>query len=85
MLSQVIGTITIVSLSTLNIQMTGNRKDINHYKIYLRCLYLFKDFLPYNYNFKYMDLYRIGGEQFPPLTLAINFAEFALNLETVFL
>ena len=64
------------SLSKLKIRITGNRKASNHYKIYLRCLYLFKDFLPYNYNFKYMDLYRIEGKQFPPLALAINFAEF---------
>ena len=60
-----------VSLSNLRIKINGNSKSV-----YLRCLYLFKDYLPYNYNFKYMDMYRIDKEEFPPLTLAINFAEF---------
>ena len=69
------------SLSNLKIKITGNRDDPIHYKIYLRCLYLFKDHLPYNYNFKYMDLFRIDKEQFPPLTLAINFAEFRFDQE----
>ena len=64
------------SLSKLKIRITGNRDHQTHYKVYLRCLYLFKDYLPYNYNFKYMDLFRIKSNEFPPLTLAINFAIF---------
>ena len=67
--------------SSLRIEITANRGTSanNHKKIYLRCFYLFKDYLPYNYNFKYMDMYNIDKEQFPPLTLAINFANFKLN------
>ena len=64
-------------LSTLKIEITGNRDNSNHTRIYLRCFYLFKDFLPFNYNFKYMDMYRINEMEYPPLTLAINFAEFS--------
>ena len=60
------------SLSKLTIRINKNP----NYKIYLRCLYLFKDYLPYNYNFRYMDMYQIDKEEFPPLTLAINFGEF---------
>ena len=61
-------------LSKLKIQITTNRS--NNKKIYLRCFYLFKDYLPYNYNFKYMDMYMIDKEQFPPLTFAVNFANY---------
>ena len=52
-------------------------------KIYIRCFYLFKDYLPYNYNFKYMDMTKIGTNEFPPLTLAINFANY--NFQTQYL
>ena len=66
------------SLSSLKVEITGNRDRENgaHKNIYLRCLYLFKDFLPYNYNFKYMDLFKIKENEFPPLVFAMNFAEF---------
>ena len=60
-----------LSKLTIKINSNGSAK-----KVYLRCLYLFKDYLPYNYNFRYMDMYRIDKEEFPPLALAINFAEF---------
>ena len=59
------------SLSKLTIKINKNNKEV-----YLRCLYLFKDHLPYNYNFKYMNMYQIDKEEFPPLTLALNFGEF---------
>ena len=67
-------------LSKLTIDINSNRNsdDIYHKKVYLRCLYLFKDFLPYNYNFKYMDLYNIKAKEFPPLLFAMNFANFEL-------
>ena len=66
--------------STLKIEITNPDENENdHRKIYLRCFYLFKDYLPYNYNFKYMDMYRIDKEEFPPLTFAINFANFKLD------
>ena len=63
------------SLETTKSKLTIH---LNNYssKVYLRCLYLFKDYLPYNYNFKYMDMYQIDKEEFPPLTFAMNFAEF---------
>ena len=63
------------SLSKLTIDTIGN-KLLKHSNIYIRCLYLFKDFLPYNYNFKYMDMYRINGYEFPPLTFAMNLDQF---------
>ena len=66
-------------LSKLTIKINKNNKEI-----YLRCLYLFKDYLPYNYNFKYMNMYEIDKEEFPPLTLAINFGEFELDGNTVY-
>ena len=71
-------------LSKLRIETTGNRNHDQHKKIYLRCFYLFKDFLPYNYNFKYMDMYSINSGEFPPLTFAMNFAEFNLPPDGVF-
>ena len=61
-------------LSKLTININRNRE-----KVYLRCLYLFKDYLPFNYEFKYMDMFEIDKEEFPPLTLAINFANFRLD------
>ena len=64
-------------LSYLKMELTSNRASKK--KIYLRCFYLFKDYLPYNYNFKYMDMYKIDKEQFPPLTFAINFAELSFD------
>ena len=67
------------SLSILTINVIGNRDHTTHKKIYLRCFYLFKDYLPPNYDYKYMDLYRVKNKEFPPLTLAINFAEYTLN------
>ena len=69
------------SKSKLTIEQIANRDRPNngHKKIYLRCFYLFKDYLPFNYNYKYMDMYKIDKEQFPPLTLAINFALFTVD------
>ena len=67
-------------LSYLKLQLIENDEEgVSKKKLYLRCLYLFKDYLPYNYNFKYMDMYKIDKEQFPPLTFAINFAEFEIS------
>ena len=65
-------------LSTLTVEISANKNpDKNkHKKIYLRCLYLFKDFIPYNYNFKYMDLTYTGVNEFPPLLFSVNFANF---------
>ena len=60
------------SLSDLKLVLNKNTGK----KIYMRCFYLFKDHLPYNYDFKYMDMSTIGSYEFPPLTLAINFASF---------
>ena len=40
-------------LSKLNIEITSNNDNSSHKKIYLRCFYLFKDYLPFNYNFKF--------------------------------
>ena len=74
-------------LSTLRVEITGNRdrpNDYEHCKIYLRCLYLFRDFLPYNYNFKYMDMFKIESDQFPPLAFAMNFAEFDFDKRDFF-
>ena len=62
--------------SNLTLRVTQNPGK----KLYMRCFYLFKDFLPYNYNFKYMDMSLIGSYLFPPLTLAINFADY--NFDT---
>ena len=68
--------------SKLTIEQIANRDSSSgHKKIYLRCFYLFKDYLPFNYNYKYMDMYRIDKEQFPPLTFAINFALFEADEE----
>ena len=64
------------SYSTLRIETTRNNDNPDRHNVYLRCLYLFKDYLPYNYNFKYMDMYKIDSKQFPPLVFAMNFAEF---------
>ena len=65
------------TLSTVTLRLNKNRKqEPYNKKIYLRCFYLFKDFLPYNYDFKYMDMSQILTSQFPPLTLAVNFASF---------
>jgi hypothetical protein len=50
--------------------------DYTKSKIFIRCLYLFKDYLPYNYNFRYMDLTLTKSYEFPPLLFAINFAEY---------
>ena len=70
-------------LSSLTIDVNGNKGNDEHKKIYLRCLYLFKDFLPYNYNFKYMDMYQIEKQQFPPLVFAMNFARFTRTGQTL--
>jgi hypothetical protein len=59
-------------LSYLELKLTKNKNS----KIYMRSFYLFKDYLPYNYNFKYMDMTQIGTGQFPPLTFAVNFAHY---------
>ena len=67
-------------LSSLKVEITANRKEFpDHKRIYLRCLYLFNDFLPFNYDFKYMDMYQIINEQFPPLALVINFDKFGFE------
>ena len=60
------------SKSKLIIQINANKGK----KIYLRCFYLFKDYLPYNYNFKYMDMHSIGKKEFPPLTFTLIFKEY---------
>ena len=52
-------------------------------KIFMRSLYLFKDYLPYNYNFRYMDLTKINEKTFPPLTFVLNFAQYTLNGSTL--
>ena len=65
-----------ISYSKSYLKMEVTKNNASRKKIYLRCFYLFKDYLPYNYNFKYMDMYQIDKEQFPPLTFAINFAIF---------
>ena len=62
-------------LSTLTLRLNKNDGK----KIYMRSFYLFKDFLPYNYNFRYMDLSKITTGQFPPLTFATNFADYSRN------
>ena len=62
-------------LSSVTLKLNKNKNS----KLYMRCFYLFKDYLPYNYNFKYMDMTKIGTNQFPPLTFAINFAEFSFD------
>ena len=67
------------NLSKLEVKITANRKNTGHKKLYLRCLYLFNDFLPFNYDFKYMDMYKIINEQFPPLALVINFDQFSFE------
>ena len=59
-------------LSNVELRLSKNKNS----KIYMRCFYLFKDYLPYNYNFKYMDMTQIGTGQFPPLTFAVNFAHY---------
>ena len=65
------------NLSSLQIIINKNRGTSTSYKkVYLRCLYLFKDYVPYNYNYKYMNMFHIDKEEFPPLTLAFDFADF---------
>ena len=63
------------NLSSVKLGVTSNKGK----KVYMRSFYLFKDYLPYNYNFKYMDMSQINGGEFPPLTLAINFASFKFS------
>ena len=53
--------------------------DFHDTKIFIRCLYLFKDYLPYNYNFRYMDLSKTIKYEFPPLLFAINFADYDID------
>ena len=48
-------------------------QEPNTAKIYLRTMYLFNDFIPYNYNIKYTDLTRIQGKLFNELLFAINY------------
>ena len=52
--------------------------NLSSSKIYFRCLYLFRDFIPSNFNYKYMDLSLIGNETLPALTFAMNFANYKL-------
>ena len=48
-------------------------------KIFFRALYLFRDFIPSNFNYKYMDLGVIKETPFPSLSLAINFADYTIS------
>ena len=51
----------------------------NYSKIYLRSLFLFNDFIPIDYTFKYIDLTKITGKGIPSLLFATNFAEVELQ------
>ena len=61
--------------SILTIQIPKLRDS----KIFFRSLYLFRDFIPSNFNYKYMDLSLMPSETFPALSLAINFANYVLT------
>ena len=49
-------------------------------KIFFRALYLFRDYIPSNLNYKYMDLSITKDPPFPSLSLAINFANYTNTL-----
>jgi hypothetical protein len=49
-------------------------------RIYLRNLYLFRDYLPSNYDFKYMDLTKIAASTFPSLVFAVNYQNCVLTI-----
>ena len=67
-------------LSTVELRVIKNKEKRK--KVYIRSFYLFKDYLPYNYNFKYMDLSKITTNQFPPLTLVINSDSFKFEKDS---
>ena len=46
-------------------------------QIFIRALYLFRDYIPPNFNYKYIDLTKINS--LPSLSLAINFDNYQLN------
>ena len=62
--------------------LTMKIPELTTSKIFLRALYCFRDFIPRNYNFKYMDLSLMPSETFPALSLAINFANYIINKST---
>ena len=64
--------------STLSIQNIANTK-----KIYLRAIELFQDYIPFEYSFQYMDLSKMGKDEFPSLLFVVNFATFKTNTRTV--
>ena len=64
--------------STLSIQNIANTK-----KIYLRAIELFQDYIPFEYSFQYMDLSKMGKDEFPSLLFAVNFATFKTDTRTV--
>ena len=45
-------------------------------KIYVRNLYVFNDYIPQNYLFKYMDMSNLTAATFPSLIFACNFSNF---------
>lgn len=61
-------------LSTLRV----NNINLHTKKIYLRYIYLFRDYLPLKYDFRYMDLSNMGKDYFPSIVFATNFANFDL-------
>ncbi len=69
------GNIDTNTKSTLTIHMPDGVNS----KIYFRTLYLFNDFIPNNFNYKYMDLSSILDSNYIPLSLAINFANYEIS------
>ena len=51
----------------------------NSAKIYFRAIYLFRDFIPKNYNFIYHDLSKITNSEMPSLLFVCNFAEVTIE------
>ena len=51
----------------------------NTKKIYFRIIELFRDYIPYHYNFKYIDLSLLKANDMPSLIFACNFANFNFN------
>ena len=52
----------------------------NTRKIYFRIIELFRDYIPYYYNYKYMDLSLLKANEMPSLSFVCNFANY--NNET---
>ena len=48
-------------------------------QIFLRALYLFRDYIPPNYKYEYMDLTKLTSNSLPALSFAINFASYTIN------